>query len=92
MLGDGVLVESDYTGTGYDMLRNQLESELITMVEGVAHITRPPLDRLAQNIMQSWTYIGGFTAPTDLTTTTTTIPTSNNSAWKRGIVIEALQS
>lgn len=91
LLGDGVMIESDYTGTGYAALRNGLEDELITMVEGVAHITRPPLDRLAQVITQSWTWIGGFVLPTDLTTTTTTIPTAGNSAWKRALVLETVQ-
>lgn len=89
LLGDGVMIESDYTGTGYDEVRNSMDGELITVAEGIAHITRPPLDRLGQVIAQSWTFIGGFCAPTDLTTTTSTVPTSNNSAWKRGIVIEA---
>lgn len=89
VMGKGVLVESDYTETGYDNLRNELENELITMVDGIAHITRPPLDRLAQSIMTSWTWLGGFVAPTDINTTTTTIPTANNSAWKRGVLIEA---
>ena len=89
MVGDGVLIESDFTQTGYDAIRNTLESEELTVADGIAHIVRPPLDRLGQNIAQSWTYVGGFVAPTDLGTTTSTIPTANNSAWKRGIVIEA---
>ena len=92
LLGDGALIESDYTPTGYDAVRNTLDSELMTMVDGVAHITRPPLDRLGQVITQSWTWIGGFVMPTDLTTTTTTVPTAGNSAWKRSLVIESVQS
>lgn len=88
LLGNGVGIESDWTPTGYGALRNQLEDELISVVDGVAHITRPPLDRLGQVITQSWTYVGGFVLPTDLTTSTSTIPTANNSAWKRLVVLE----
>lgn len=88
LLGDGALIESDYTETGYEAIRNTMDSELMTVVDGIAHITRPPLDRLGQVITQSWTYIGGFVMPTDITTTTQTIPTANNSAWKRVVVVE----
>jgi hypothetical protein len=88
MCGDGVLIESDFTPTGYDAVRNSLESEEITVADGIAHITRPPLDRLGQNIAQSWTYVGGFVAPTDLGTNSQTVPTAGNSAWKRAIVLE----
>jgi hypothetical protein len=92
LLGDGVMIESDYTPTGYAALRNGLDDELITLVDGVAHVTRPPLDRLGQVITQSWTWIGGFVLPTDLTTTTTTVPTAGNSAWKRGLTLESVQT
>lgn len=91
LLGDGVMIESDYTPTGYDAVRNTLDSELMTIVDGVAHVTRPPLDRLGQVITQSWSFIGGFVLPTDLTTTTSTVPTAGNSAWKRSVVIETTQ-
>lgn len=53
-------------------------------------ITRPALDRLAQIIAQSWSWIGGFALPTDLTANTTVIPTATNSYLKRGVVIESL--
>lgn len=91
LFGDGAMIESDYTSTGYAALRNGLDDELITVVEGVAHVTRPPVDRLGQVITQSWTWIGGFVMPTDLTTTTTTVPTAGNSAWKRSLVLESVQ-
>ena len=91
LVGDGVLVESDWTETGYANIRNTLDEEEMLVADGIAHITRPPLDRLGQVITQSWTYVGGFVSPTDLGTTTSTIPTSNNSAWKRGVVLETVQ-
>jgi hypothetical protein len=51
-------------------------------------VTRGALDRLQQEIAQSWLWIGGFCAPTDLTTTPTTVPTATNAAYKRGVIIE----
>lgn len=92
LVGDGVLIESDYTQTGYAALRNELEDEMITLVEGVAHVTRPPLDRLGQVITQSWYFAGGWVVPTDLSTTTQTVPSSNNSAYKRGLIVETTSS
>ena len=89
LMGEGVLVESDWTPSGYANVTEDFEER--TIVDGIAHITRPPIDRLGQVITQSWTYVGGFVSPTDLTTTTSTVPTSNNSAWKRAVVIESLQ-
>jgi hypothetical protein len=53
-------------------------------------VTREALDPLKQVLTQSWTYIGGFVAPTDVTTNPTTVPTSNNSSLKRAIVVESL--
>jgi hypothetical protein len=90
LMGEGVLVESDWTDIGYANLRNTLDDEEMLVADGIAHVTRPPLDRLGQVITQSWTYVGGFVSPTDLGTTTSSVPTANNSAWKRAIVIEAV--
>lgn len=89
LMGEGVLIESDYTNTGYGNVANVLDSEMMTVTDGIAHITRPPLDRLGQVITQSWYFAGGFVAPTDITTSTATIPTANNSAWKRIVTLES---
>jgi hypothetical protein len=61
---------------------------IISMVDGVAMVTREPLDRLQQIIAQSWYWIGGFCAPTDINTNTSTIPTATNAAYKRAAMIE----
>ncbi|OYV58401.1 MAG: hypothetical protein B7X01_03795 [Acidiphilium sp. 21-62-4] len=63
---------------------------MIEMVEGIAHVTREPLDALKQVVTQTWSYIGGFAVPSDTTTNPNTIPTANNSAFKRAIVLESL--
>ena len=47
----------------------------------VALIVRPPQDRLQQNISTSWSWVGDFAAPTDITTGTP-------ARYKRAVVIE----
>jgi hypothetical protein len=60
------------------------------VVDGIAHVTREPLDALKQVVTQSWAYIGGFTVPSDITTNPNTIPTATNSAYKRAVLVESL--
>ena len=47
---------------------------IVVVVDGVAMVTREPIDRLQQIIAQSWYWMGGFCAPSDTTTTSSTIP------------------
>lgn len=91
--GQGALVEGDYTGTRDEAIRaagGYPDDRTISVVDGVSHITREPLDRLKQIIAQSWNWIGGFALPTDLTANPTVIPTATNSYLKRGVIIESL--
>lgn len=90
LCGQGALVEGVFTPDAMAEAQKITDSGLITIVDGIAHITRPPIDALQQVVTQTWAYIGGFTAPTDVTTTPNTIPTANNSAWKRAIMLESL--
>lgn len=60
----------------------------IMLVNNVAQIARPPLDRLQQNVALTWTWIGDFAVPTDVTATTDIIPTASNALYKRAVVIE----
>jgi hypothetical protein len=60
----------------------------IAMVDGVVQIVREPLDRLQQIVAMSWTWIGDFAVPTDVTATATIIPTASNARYKRCVVIE----
>jgi hypothetical protein len=89
VLGQGALVEGDFANIGASDIPNMDTSEM-EMVDGVAMITRAPLDRLQQIIAQSWYWIGGFALPTDATANTNIIPTASNSYLKRGVVIESL--
>ena len=89
--GMGALVEGEFSAEGYRGVNDaDLDDDQITMVDGIAHIVREPLDALRQVVTQSWSYIGGFVAPTDYTTNPTTIPTASYAAYKRGAIIESL--
>lgn len=60
----------------------------IAMIDGVVQIVREPLDRLQQIVSMSWTWIGDYAVPTDVTATPTIIPTASSARYKRGVVIE----
>lgn len=86
IVGKGALVEGNFAGN-FAAQSGSTVAE-VAMVDGVAMITREPLDRLQQEIAQSWLWIGGWCAPTDMTTTPSQVATATNSAYKRGVVIE----
>ncbi len=90
VVGGGALIEGDFENIAHADV--PLKNSIIHMVDGIALVTRPPLDRLAQIIAQSWYWIGGFTVPTDLTANSTIIPTANNAYYKRAAVIEHASS
>ena len=82
----GALIEGDFAGmAAQDAIP---DNSIVTMVDGVAMVTREPIDRLQQIIAQSWYWIGGFCAPTDTTTNPTTVPTATNAAYKRAVMVE----
>jgi hypothetical protein len=89
LLGEGALVEGTFEGIGAQDIPLDSES-IMDMVDGIAMVTRPPLDRLQQIIAQSWYWIGGYSLPTDATANTNIIPTASNAYLKRGCVIESL--
>ncbi len=84
--GQGALIEGDFAG----MAENDVapSDSIVSLVDGVAMVTREPIDRLQQIIAQSWYWIGGFCAPSDLTTNPNTIPTATNAAFKRAVMLE----
>ncbi len=85
--GRGALVEGDFAGMAADDVKPSKES-IVHIVDNVAMVTREPIDRLQQIIAQSWYWIGGFCAPSDTTTNSTTISTATNAAFKRAVMIE----
>jgi hypothetical protein len=84
--GKGALVEGDFAGMKDTDVTPK--DAIVSMVDGIAMVTREPIDRLQQIIAQSWYWIGGFCAPTDITTTSQTIPTASPAAYKRAVVVE----
>lgn len=103
LCGEGALVEGIFE-KGLDAVKNMIramgigEMKDLPMVlnmlderfdyEGFYYYLRPPIDSLGQIITQTSNYIGGFTVPTDVTTTSTIIPTASNAYFKRSVVIE----
>ena len=84
--GKGALIEGDFAGMSADDVAPK--DSIVSMVDGVAMVTREPIDRLQQIIAQSWYWIGGFCAPSDTTTNPTIIATATNAAYKRAVMIE----
>lgn len=87
MVMPGALVEGDFAGMS-DKAYEFYQNAEVTMSEGVCQIVRGPLDRLQQIVSQSWFWVGGFVAPTDVTATSNIIPTAGPNYLKRAIVIE----
>lgn len=84
--GKGALIEGAFAGLGADDLAPQ--NSIVSVVDGVAMVTREPIDRLQQIIAQSWYWIGGYCAPSDVTTNAGTVPTATGAAFKRAVMIE----
>jgi hypothetical protein len=89
VVGKGALVEGDFAGLAEDDETGNPLAE-VSDVDGVQMVTRAPMDRLQQIVAQSWTWIGGFVCPTDITTNPNTVPTASNAAFKRAVVLESL--
>lgn len=87
--GQGAIVEGQFTGKAYEDAMKSDEG-MVEIVEGIAHVTREPLDSLKQVVTQTWAYIGGFAVPSDVLTNPNTIPTASNSSFKRAIIMESL--
>lgn len=91
LCGQGALVEGEFTAEAYNEALDTVDKDdMIALVDGIAHVTREPLDALKQVVTQTWSYIGGFCVPSDTTANTQTIPTATNSAYKRAVMIESL--
>jgi hypothetical protein len=84
--GLGALIEGDFAGIATQDIAPA--DSIISMVDGIAMVTREAIDRLQQIIAQSWYSIGGFCAPSDTTTNATTVPTATNASYKRAVIVE----
>jgi hypothetical protein len=88
VVGQGALIEGDFAGMAADDVAP--DNSIVSLIDGVCMVTREPIDRLQQIIAQSWYWIGGFCAPSDTTTNSTTIATATNANFKRAVMIEHL--
>jgi N4-gp56 family major capsid protein len=86
IVGEGALVEGDFAGLASSDVKPG--DSMVEVVDGIAMVTREPLDRLKQIIAQSWYWIGGFAVPTDVTANQTIIPTATSSYYKRAVMLE----
>jgi hypothetical protein len=84
--GQGALIEGTFAGMAAEDVAPS--DSIIAIVDGVAMVTREPIDRLQQIIAQSWYWMGGYCAPSDTTTSPTTVPTATNAAFKRAVMVE----
>jgi hypothetical protein len=89
VVGSEAIIEGDFEGLEY-WLQQQMVSAIaeVVLIGGVAHIFRPPLDRMQRQLSLTWDWIGDFAVPTDATATSTIIPTASNALYKRCVVVE----
>lgn len=85
LCGAGTLVEGIFEKLA---ALDVASGSIIEIIDGVAMVTRPPLDRLGQIVGQSWYAITGFVCPTDITADQTIIPTAADSLHKRAVMFE----
>jgi hypothetical protein len=86
IVGQGALIEGDFAGMAEQDVAPA--DSIVSLVDGIAMVTREPIDRLQQIIAQSWYWIGGFCAPSDTLTNPTVVPTATNAAFKRAVMVE----
>ena len=84
--GQGALIEGAFAGMAAEDVAPA--DSIVAMVDGVAMVTREPIDRLQQIIAQSWYWMGGYCTPSDTTTSPITIPTATNATFKRAVMVE----
>lgn len=89
VIGRGFIQECTFEGmaTAYQRMANNALSH-VEIVKDIALITRPALDTKSQIWTQVWTWIGGYTARTDVTITKAIFPTATAARYKRAVVVE----
>ena len=89
VVGSEAIIEGDFEGLEYWLQQNLVSAIAnVTLIGGVAHIFRPPLDRMQRQLSLTWDWIGDFAVPTDSTATASIIPTVNSAYYKRCVVVE----
>lgn len=89
LMGAESIIQGNYDGNETWLDREGVNPmHDVYLVNNVAHIIRPPLDRLAQVASLAYDWVGDFAVPTDITATTSVIPTASNALFKRCCVLE----
>jgi hypothetical protein len=89
LMGAESLLQGNFEGLEFWLNRDGFEPiGNVMLVDGIAQILRPPLDRLQRMASLAWTWIGAFAVPTDMTATPAVIPTASNAVYKRCVVME----
>lgn len=89
VLGAECIIQGNFEGIDSWIAREGLSPiNDVFLINNVAQVVRPPLDRLGQVASQSWFWIGDFSIPTDITATSSIIPTASNSLYKRALILE----
>ena len=89
VMGAECIIQGDFEGLETWLAREGVNAiGEVFLVNGVAQILRPPLDRLQQVCSLSWNWVGDFAVPTDITATSDIIPTASNALFKRALVLE----
>lgn len=85
VVGADALIEGPLDGFGELLgdanFQEARDSGIVSMVDGVAFIHRPPIDRLQQVISSAWSWVGDYAVPTDALT-------GAPAQYKRAAVIE----
>jgi hypothetical protein len=90
-MGAEAIIEGNFEGLDVWLDRAGLNGNTLSdifLVDNVAQILRAPLDRMQQNLSQTWVWIGDYAIPSDLTATTSIIPTASNALYKRSVALE----
>jgi hypothetical protein len=89
LIGAGALGQGNWEGL--EMYQNQDGLNPMggcMLVNNVAQIMRPPLDRFGRVLSLSWTWVGSMYTQTDSTATPNIIPTASSAIYKRCVVFQ----
>lgn len=91
VVSSGALMKANFTSKAY---ANGVQDEVssVSVVNNIAHVTRPPINLMADVVSQTWAAYTGYCCPTDTTANPSVIPTSNNASHKRAVIFEAVES
>jgi hypothetical protein len=89
--GRGMLIRGTFAGhIEAAQQAQQMDNAEIRYIAEVkaALLIRAPLDTLQEQVQETWKWVGGFVAPTDVTSTPLIIPTTDYSRYKRAVSIQ----